>query len=134
MTAGYDGGSGMILRMFNTMFAGTNGTAPYVGRTVSFAREDHDLHSTGGSANGAIDYRGHVYSESALSGGKWMAATGLGTGTFGAVPVFASGTDFHLQVGSPGVDQGIVSGAPSTSLDGITRPQGSDYDIGPFER
>lgn len=134
MTAGYDGGAGMTLQMFNTMFADNNGTALFVGDSVNFAREDHDLFFTGAPENSAIAYHGIVYEESELNKGKWTADMGLGVGTFSAVPAFVSDTDYHLQAGSPGVDAGTSNGAPATALDDVARPQGSGYDIGPYER
>jgi hypothetical protein len=48
--------------------------------------------------------------------------------------------DYHLKSTSPAIDAGTTACAsetsscvPSTDLDGVTRPQGSAYDIGPFE-
>lgn len=50
-------------------------------------------------------------------------------------PLFISpGTDFHLQAGSPALDSGSASGAPSTDFDGVARPQGTGYDIGAYEK
>ena len=40
--------------------------------------------------------------------------------------------DFHLQPGSPAVDHGVKTGAP-TDLDGNPRPQGKGFDIGAYE-
>jgi hypothetical protein len=42
--------------------------------------------------------------------------------------------DFHLQAGSPAIDQGSSTGAPATDLDGVTRPQGAAVDVGCYER
>jgi hypothetical protein len=42
--------------------------------------------------------------------------------------------DFHLQAGSPAIDQGASTGAPATDLDGVTRPQGAAVDMGCYER
>lgn len=41
--------------------------------------------------------------------------------------------DFHLKKGSPAIDKGKATGAPSTDLDGQKRPQGSGVDIGAYE-
>jgi hypothetical protein len=41
--------------------------------------------------------------------------------------------DYHLAMGSPAIDAGIVEGAPPTDLDGVPRPQGEGIDIGPYE-
>jgi len=41
--------------------------------------------------------------------------------------------DFHLQAGSPCINAGTITGAPSDDLDGITRPQLGGIDIGAYE-
>jgi hypothetical protein len=42
-------------------------------------------------------------------------------------------TDGHLQAGSPAVDAGVCTGAPSDDFDGDRRPQGAACDIGADE-
>jgi hypothetical protein len=42
--------------------------------------------------------------------------------------------DYHLSATSPAIDTGTSSGAPPYDLDGICRPQGKGFDIGPYER
>jgi parallel beta-helix repeat protein len=44
-----------------------------------------------------------------------------------------AGANFHLQAGSPAIDLGSASSAPTTDFDGIIRPQGTGFDIGAFE-
>jgi len=44
-----------------------------------------------------------------------------------------SGADFHLQAGSPAIDQGASTDAPSDDYEGNQRPQGAGYDIGAYE-
>lgn len=63
---------------------------------------------------------------------------GSATGTIAADPQFinykADGTgDYHLKSTSPAIDKGTSTNAPSTDLDGISRPQGTGYDIGAYE-
>ena len=41
--------------------------------------------------------------------------------------------DYHLAAGSPCINAGTSQGAPSTDYDGIPRPQGAGFDIGPYE-
>lgn len=50
-------------------------------------------------------------------------------------PLFVnpSAGNFHLQSGSPAVDQGSNVDAPVGDFDGISRPQGNGIDIGAFE-
>ena len=44
-----------------------------------------------------------------------------------------SSLDLHLKSGSPAIDAGTSSGAPSVDFDGVSRPQGSGYDVGAYE-
>jgi parallel beta-helix repeat protein len=54
------------------------------------------------------------------------------------IVVDAAGSNFHLVAGSPAIDRGVdlsqsaVSGF-SVDLEGITRPQGPNWDIGAYE-
>ncbi len=41
--------------------------------------------------------------------------------------------DFHLRAGSPAIDAGRATGAPTTDRDGVARPRGNGYDIGAYE-
>lgn len=132
MTVAYDGGPATTLRMFNTMFSGNNGTALYLGAPVTFVREDHDLFDVGDET--AIVYDGMDYSASDITGGGWTTATGLGVGTLATVAQFMAPGDYHLQAASPGVDDGTASGASAKDLDGVARPLGAAFDIGPYER
>ena len=50
-------------------------------------------------------------------------------------PLFvdAEGDNMHLREGSPVIDRGSSDAAPSSDIDGDTRPQGQGYDIGADE-
>ena len=41
--------------------------------------------------------------------------------------------DYHLAAGSPCINAGTSQGAPTTDYDGVPRPQGAGFDIGPYE-
>jgi uncharacterized protein DUF1565/parallel beta helix pectate lyase-like protein len=41
--------------------------------------------------------------------------------------------NYHLKSTSPAIDAGTSIGAPTTDINGIPRPQGRRYDIGPYE-
>jgi hypothetical protein len=41
--------------------------------------------------------------------------------------------DYQLAPGSPAIDAGTPEGAPMTDIDGVVRPQGAGFDIGPYE-
>lgn len=50
-------------------------------------------------------------------------------------PSFVNGEagNFHLQSNSPAIDAGVTIGGILTDADGISRPQGGEYDIGAYE-
>jgi hypothetical protein len=49
-------------------------------------------------------------------------------------PAFGADGDYHVQTGSPAINNGTATGAPSTDLEGTARPQGAGHDIGAYER
>ena len=60
------------------------------------------------------------------------------SGTIVANPQFANyqsngSGDYHLHTGSPAIDAGTTTNAPSDDYDGISRPQGCCIDIGAYE-
>ena len=75
---------------------------------------------------------GNASGDYSLNGG------GTPSGTIHADPMFVnyqpvSGGDYHLRTGSPAIDHGTSSNAPSYDMDLQPRPQGSAYDIGAYE-
>jgi hypothetical protein len=64
--------------------------------------------------------------------------TGTPSGTITADPQFINNTgnasgDYHLLPTSPAIDAGVSANAPTTDIDGGTRPQGKAIDIGAYE-
>jgi uncharacterized repeat protein (TIGR02543 family) len=59
----------------------------------------------------------------------------VGTGNIDGDPLFvdASNSDYHLQANSPCIDTGTDFGAPSSDIDGMSRPKGAWYDMGAYE-
>jgi hypothetical protein len=55
------------------------------------------------------------------------------SGTLGADPKLVASDRYHLTVGSPAIDAGTRTGAPSSDFDGVSRPQGRGVDIGAYE-
>lgn len=51
-----------------------------------------------------------------------------------ASPAWGTTGNYHLQLGSPAIDAGTSTGAPSEDIDGTSRPQGSGYDMGAYEQ
>lgn len=75
-----------------------------------------------------------IYTRPSISG---IPAT-VPTGNISADPQFvnylANGSgDYHLKSTSPAIDKGTTLNAPSTDLDGNTRPKGAAFDIGAYE-
>ncbi|MBI2299443.1 MAG: hypothetical protein HYU66_10965 [Armatimonadetes bacterium] len=63
----------------------------------------------------------------------------LGTGVAAAEPQFVQRAwggdgDYHLLPGSPGINTGNATGAPTVDLDGQARPAGAAVDLGAYER
>jgi hypothetical protein len=83
----------------------------------------------------------NVYTDNLVSGSgtNFSLQNGLvATNTITADPKFVNyiatgGGDYHLAAGSPAIDAGTSSGAPSSDLDGNARMQGAGYDIGAYE-
>jgi hypothetical protein len=71
--------------------------------------------------------------------GPYMILTGHPpTGTLTVDPMLVSymsdgSGDYHLAPLSPCIDHGLSSNAPLDDLDGVTRPIGAGWDIGPYE-
>ncbi len=62
-----------------------------------------------------------------------MAAPAAAAGNINADPLFVGSGDYHIQAGSPCIDTGSATGAPSDDIDGDSRPQGAGYDMGSDE-
>lgn len=100
-------------------FNSSNGTAPNVYNTISWNPD-----------NGLEIYnqtKATQVANSDIRGGY------TGTAILNMDPEFISTTDYHLQSGSPCINAGDNTYAPSTDLDGNPRPQGSSTDIGCYE-
>lgn len=65
----------------------------------------------------------------------WRTRTGTDATSFVATDaqLFTSATDLTLRTGSPAIDAGMASGAPTTDVVGTQRPQGGAIDIGAYE-
>jgi hypothetical protein len=72
-----------------------------------------------------------------LSLAQWQSATGQDRSSLVATPtqlfVSPASHDYELRAGSPAIDRGTSSYAPTRDLDGTPRPQGAAHDIGALE-
>lgn len=112
----------------NNIIAGGYNVA-YFGHTVNLTA-DHNLFYCPDQDN-QVQANGRDYTAAQLSE--------LGIGNISADPLFVRpewGTtgDYHLQAGSPALDAGTSTGAPSLDLAGTARPQGIAFDIGAYEQ
>ena len=66
---------------------------------------------------------------------QWQSHISGGTGSTEGNPEIVNPTndDFHLSSTSACIDTGTSNEAPSTDYDGVTRPQGTGYDVGALE-
>ena len=67
--------------------------------------------------------------------GGWQAHISGDTGSLESDPAFlaSSSGDYHLSAASNCIDAATSNGAPTWDYDGITRPQGREFDIGAYE-
>jgi parallel beta-helix repeat protein len=80
-------------------------------------------------AGGELSGNGYVVSYSDVEGGA------VGTSNIAADPMFVDpgAGDYHLPLGSPGVDTGTAAGAPADDFEGDPRPWGFGVDMGADE-
>jgi hypothetical protein len=57
----------------------------------------------------------------------------VGSGAATSIVANPATGNYHLVAGSPAIDAGTASGAPSNDIEGILRPQGAGFDIGAYE-
>jgi hypothetical protein len=66
----------------------------------------------------------------------WRSQTGNDMASFAATDadLFTASADLTLKSGSTAVDKGDATGAPTTDINGVLRPQGAGIDVGAYER
>ncbi len=87
------------------------------------------------------DTGGEIYNDSSTPTVTYSCIEGgySGANNISEAPLFVDGTDggdgwdLRLQAGSPCIDAGTATGAPTTDIIGIVRPQGSGIDMGAYE-
>lgn len=84
--------------------------------------------------NNAISLRNQPTGELAIDHNFFTGTSDVyGASYLTGDPKFVSATDYHLQSTSPCIDKGSSVGAPSIDYYGVSRPQGTGYDIGATE-
>jgi hypothetical protein len=134
--SGFDNGHGTIFNNVDNTITLTNCTI--TGNTTT---SGGDIYSAGGTTLLANDI---LTGNLSAAGSEIVQSGGMtnvtycdiqggypGTANINADPLFVSATDFHLQPGSPCLDAGTAVGAPTTTIDGQTRP--NPPSIGAYE-
>lgn len=67
---------------------------------------------------------------------SWRTATSQDANSVNSDPLFsdAGGANYTLQTNSPGIDTGVTLAGVTVDAVSVTRPQGSAYDIGAYEK
>ncbi len=106
---------------------------------------NNTIYNTAGSGSYAVyiapDAPGAVVQNNILYKNALNTVTNSGPSSIisnnllGVDPRFVNeaGLDFHLQSNSPAINAGITVAVVTADYDGVTRPQGSAYDIGAYE-
>ena len=124
-TGGTNGG----IQLFN----GVNATS--VWNNTCWNNSDYDIHVQSGCTNSVVQnnicYQG--ISGDIINNGTGSTIDHNTTNAQDPKFVSAAGGNFHLQSGSPAIDAGITIVQVLTDADGVSRPQGTAYDIGAYE-
>jgi hypothetical protein len=124
----YDILTGSTVTLKNNIAFSTSGNVMRVGTAVSAFTSDFNLF---GPSTVKFSYRGTTYSS--LS--AYRSASGKDASSRQGDPLLvdpASG-NFLLRSGSPALDHGTGTGAPTVDRFGVVRPQGPAWDIGAHE-
>jgi uncharacterized repeat protein (TIGR01451 family) len=130
-----DGGVFMntTARLTNCSLA--NNTASYVGGDIAVGSTINSINSIFWGGRGDIfSTSSGTLTNSIVMNGDWSGFTT--TACSSAEPYFVNfySNDLRLCVGSSALNTGTSAGAPSTAIDGTSRPQGAGYDMGIFEQ
>jgi len=148
---GYGPGSGVVEVYNNTMYDCGNWTSPPYSQSQGMF-----LWANEGNTNKSLRLRNNILYASTLSPycddlvcdgvtGSNNIFYGAGappsnpnlTGSLNVDPKLTNlslaSPDFHLQAKSPAIDAGVTISGLATDFDGVTRPQGSAFDIGAYE-
>ena len=133
-------GTGTI-SVYNNTFWHTSAQNPFgstavletVGSNLTMSARNNLVYSISGVSYISQLSGGIMTGSDSLCFGNGPSPSGF-TGSVNSDPLFTniSGKDFHIQSTSPAIDAGLTVALPRDH-DGISRPQGSAYDIGAYE-
>ncbi|MCI0563894.1 MAG: DUF1565 domain-containing protein [Nitrososphaera sp.] len=131
----YDSGSSLVIWMYNVSGKGDH-TGAKVKNNIIVAPSNISSYSAAIARDGS--YSGVEIDNNFITRiGTWGAVSGFNetNGLNGGNPQFvsASANNFHVQANSPAINRGATLAGFNYDYDGVTRPQGSAWDIGTFE-
>ena len=136
----YDSSATTPITILNTIISTTSpdngGTLMFVAANVQLTA-DHNLYYAPNREDAVIctEVGEQCFSAAEINSGAWASASDQeGHSRYGD-PRFRgeAAADFHPTAASPSLDAGTCASAPPNDLDGVTRPQGSACDVGPYE-
>ena len=133
MYIAYDGPQETPVTLRNNVFA-FNGSAVFFGTGVRLTESNNVFFST---PDIEIEFAGRGnFTRQEIQDGTWAASTGGGAGTRSVDPGFidGAGRNLRLTAGSPCVNAGSATGAPTDDLLRERRPNGGAVDMGCYER
>lgn len=118
--------------LINNIFAFNYGGIHF-GSAAAVEKEDYNIYWS--RLDAEISTTNRKYSREEINGQVWFKETGQGKHSFCRDPLFVDSAcrDFRPAKNSPAIDRGTKEGAPDTDINGSARPQGQNYDIGPYE-
>jgi hypothetical protein len=117
--------SGTSMTVRNSVVWGHTGIT-IVGSTSTITVISSLVQGSGGSSNWNANF--------GANGGGNLDVDPLFVASVAPTSAQSSGGDYRLRAGSPALDSGTSTNAPSTDLNGIARPQGAGFDMGAYER
>ncbi|MGB0386413.1 MAG: choice-of-anchor Q domain-containing protein, partial [Ardenticatenaceae bacterium] len=98
-----------------------------VSNSVIWGNTPAAIHWDGGTSHTSqIDY-------SLVEGAGSGTLITWGSGNLNVNPLFVGSGDYRLSNSSPAIDVGTSTGMPNYDINGVTRPQGSGWDMGAYE-
>jgi parallel beta-helix repeat protein len=146
----YSNGDGAVLdhaasgiQFFNNTVSNSTPMMSLIGDTSSAGMTYYPQHWTvinnifvgsGSTAAWLIQDSKSITSSTFSNNLYWKSRNNTGGAITSADPKFVGAPNYHLQIGSPAIDSGYNLGSLLTKdFDGVTRPQGSGYDVGAYE-